>query len=212
MANTDSIVLTTNEAKIILDWDDGQWYVSDIDYSTDSDGSSTSSTSSTVTGGGVKIPEWDSNYKYNTNDIIAYKGILYVSNQTPNQENFPDEGTFWWKPLIDYNNIDALTLEGKNFTELARAILGGNLISDYYKKTEVDNQILIRFNNVDAKKLGGKTLDYIVNDYETKIEEISSISENYVYHYLNDDDNDSFDKAMVDEFNASIVNDDINQI
>lgn len=208
---TDSIVLTTTEAKIILDWDDGQWYVSDIDYNDDS-GSSSSDTSSTTTSGGVKVPEWDSSYKYTTNDIIAYEGILYVSKQSQNQDNKPNNGTFWWNPVVDYDNVDALTLEGKNFTELVRAILGGNLISDYYKKTEVDNLILTYFNNVNAKKLDGWTLEDITDDYDTKITAYVSSSEQYVEEYLTDDGVNSFDQSLVDEFNASIASDNTNQI
>lgn len=208
---TDSIVLTTNEAKIILDWDDGQWYVSDIDYS--SGGSSSgSSSSSSDTSSGVKVPEWDELYKYTTNDIIAYEGILYVSKQNQNQGNQPDDGSFWWNTVVDYENIDATTIEGKNFTEIVRDVLGGNLISDYYKKTEVNNLILTYFNNVNAKKLEGWTLEEIQTDYESKINDYAESSEQFTITYLSNDGANSFDQSLVDVFNASIADDNTNQI
>lgn len=210
MATTNPIILTTNEAKIILDWDDGQWYVSDIDYTTD--GSGTGSTNTATVDSGVKVPEWDSSYKYNENDIVAFEGALYVSEQNQNQDNSPIDGTFWWKPIVDYQSVDALTLEGRNFDEVVRAVLGGNLISDYYKKAEIDNLILTYFNNVNAKKLNDWTLDDIKNDYTSKINSTVSNSEQYVEQYLSDDGNDSFDQSLVTEFNNYIVDDNINQI
>ena len=184
---TDSIVLTTREAKIILDWDDGQWYVSDIDYSTGDDSTdaegSTGATASTS--GGVKVPEWDTSYKYNQNDIVAYEGILYVSDQNQNQGNEPDGGTFWWKPIVDLSAVDAITLEGRNFNELTKAVLGGNLISDYYKKTEVNNILLDKLNNVNARKLENWDLNQIRTEYKSLIEASGLSSEQYVKDYLN---------------------------
>lgn len=182
---TNPIILTTKEAKIILDWDDGQWYVSDIDYTKDdSNGGSTVVTSTTATSGGVKVPEWDSSYKYNENDIVASDGILYVSKQNVNQGNAPVDGTFWWNPVVDLRNVDAITLEGRNFNEVVRAVLGGNLIGDYYKKTEVNNLVLTYFNNVNAKKLGNWTLDQIKDDYQSKIDNSLSDSESFIGGYL----------------------------
>lgn len=210
----DTIVLETKEAKIILDWDDGQWYVSDVEYSTGDDDTSTTTGSSatTATSGGVKVPEWDTTYKYSENDIVAHSGVLYVSKQNQNQGNDPSTGTFWWNTIVDLSNIDAITLEGKNLNEIIRAVLGGNTIADYYKKSEVDNIILTYFNNVNAKKLGDWKLDDIKTEYNSLINEAETRSKQYTVDYLNDDGINGFDQSLVAAFNDSIADDDINQL
>lgn len=212
---TETIVLTTKEAKIILDWDDGQWYVSDIDY-THTESSSTAVATNTSTGanagGGVKVPEWDMSYKYTTNDIVAYQGVLYVSRQAQNLGNAPDKGTFWWSPIIDLSGIDAITLEGKNLNEVMRATLGGNTISDYYKKSDVDNIILTYFNNVNAKKLGDWSLDNIKTDYSALISAAEQRAKDYSATYLSADGANSFDQSLVTIFNSSIAADNVNQL
>jgi len=209
---TDSIVITNNKAKIVLDWDDGQWYVSDIDYSGDDDTNTDKDPTTTVSSGGVKVADWDTSYKYSKNDIVSRLGSLYVSGQNQNQGNIPEDGTFWWSPVVDLKNVDAITLEGKNFNEIVKAVLGGNLITDYYTKSETNTLLLSYFNNVNAKKLGDWTLDAIQSDYKSKINTSTSTSKNYVETYLNDDSVSSFDQAMVTVFNASIATDNINQI
>jgi hypothetical protein len=211
---TDTIVLTTKEAKIILDWDDGQWYVSDIDYSGGSSSTDTGTTTggTTTTSGGVKVPEWDTSYKYATNDIVAYSGMLYVSKQAQNIGNTPDKGTFWWNPVVDLSNIDAITLEGKNLNEVMRSVLGGNTISDYYKKSEVDNIILSYFNNVNAKKLSDWTLENIKTEYNTLIEAAETRAKEYSTGYLSADGVNSFDQSLVTLFNTSIASDNVNQL
>jgi hypothetical protein len=215
MATTkDSIVLQTNEAKIILDWDDEQWYVSDIEYSTDDSDASASSSISTTSGGsgGVKVPEWDTSYKYSENDIVAHAGILYVSKQNQNQGNDPSTGTFWWNTVVNLTTVDAITLEGMNLNEIIRAVLGGNVITDYYKKSETDNIILTYFNNVNSKKLSDWTLSDIRDDYKTLIDAAKQSANTFTTEYLNDDSNGSFDQSMVAVFNEAIVDDNINQI
>jgi hypothetical protein len=212
MSTTNSVVLTTREAKIILDWDDGQWYVSDIDYGNvgDNTDGGTTSTSSTSASQGVKVPEWDSSYKYAENDIVANGGTLYVSRQNHNQGNSPTSGTFWWGRLVDYSNIDAITLEGKNLNEVVKSVLGGNAISDFYKKTEADNIILTYFNNVDAKRLGSKTLTEIQTHYTALISAAESRAKQYTNEYLTDTTDDGLDKLLLEEFNDTIMPDTVN--
>lgn len=216
MANTtDSIVLTTNEAKIILDWDDGHWYVTDVNYlrdgsTTDETTGSTIRTSAT-TGSGVIVPEWDTSYKYKVHDIVASGGKLYVSNQGTNRGNIPNEGLFWWKPIVDLTELDAITLAGKNVEELSRSILGGNHITDYYKKPEIDNLIIHYFNNVNARRVGDWTLEQIKDDYTYRINAGNVNSEIYIDEYMNDQSEDGLDQSLVDIFNDHIKPDIINQ-
>lgn len=200
----------TAKAQIILDWDNGQWYISNI-QNQDQTESTTPATASSSATAGVKVPEWDKTYKYSENDIVAYKGVLYVGKQNTNQDNIPNSGTFWWKPLVDLSSVDSVTVEGRNMTEIARDILGGNSITDFYKKAEVDNIILTYFNNVNAKKLSDWTLAQIQNDYEVKIAETGTNAEVYTKAYLDDDTQNSFQQKMVDIFNAQIVNDNVNR-
>lgn len=214
---TESIVLTTREAKIILDWDDGHWYVADVSYTGEelvpkgTDTTTGTIATTATTGGGVKVPEWDQTYKYSANDIVAYKGILYVSKQAQNTGNSPSGGTFWWGLVVNLTGLDAITLEGKNLTEIMRAVLGGNLISDYYKKTEVDNIILTYFNNVNAKKLEDWALNDIKTDYGTKIAAAEQRAKDYASAYLSNDTSTGFDQSLVTLFNSVISPDNINQ-
>lgn len=213
---TEQVVLTTKEAKIILDWDDGHWYVSDISYTGEElvpKGSQTTTGSTTASSntGGVKVPEWDQTYKYNPDDIVAYKGILFVSKQPQNSGNIPSSGTFWWGKVVDLTGLDAITLEGKNLTEIIRAVLGGNAIADYYKKTEVDNIILTYFNSVNAKKLEDWALNDIKNDYGTKISAAEQRAKEYGVAYLNNDTPTGFDQSLVNLFNSMVSPDNINQ-
>lgn len=210
-----NIVLTSKEAKIILDWDDDEWYIADIEYSIgndirDSDDDSSAPTEAST--GGVKSPEWDESYKYVENDIVAWDGSFYYSRQNTNQGNDPSDGTFWWGAVVDLSNVDAITLEGQNLAEITRTILGGNSIADYYKKTETDNLILIYFNNVNAKKLGDLSLEEMQNDYISKIATVKTSSEQYVFDYINSESVDGFDQGLVDVFNVIIANDNINQL
>lgn len=201
----------TAKAQIVLDWDNGQWYISNIVNQEQAEGGTQVTTQSSATAG-VKVPEWDNTYKYGIDDIVAYKGVMYVAKQNANQDNIPNSGTFWWKPLIDLSSVDSITVEGRNMTEIARDILGGNSISDFYKKTEVDNIILTYFNNVNAKKLSDWTLAQIQNDYTTKISETGDNAELYVKTYLADDSQNSLQQQMVDIFNAQIAPDNVNRL
>ena len=202
------------EAKIILDWDDGQWYISDIQTADDVGGNTKNQQQSTNTNesGGVKLATWDSGYKYSEKDIVAYEGLLYVSRQNVNQGNNPSAGTFWWGPVVDLSTVDAITLEGRNLKEISRDILGGNSITDYYKKSEVDNTILTYFNNVNAKKLGNRTLEEIQEDYSKRITESEQRAKDFVVDYLNSESSTSFQQMLIDTFNSNIVDDDVNQI
>jgi hypothetical protein len=200
------------EAKIILDWDDGQWYISDIQAAGGLGGDVDQTVAATSDSGGVKLSTWDSGYKYSEKDIVAYDGSLYVSNQNVNQGNTPDNGTFWWGAVVDLSSVDAITLEGRNLQEISRDILGGNTITDYYKKSEVDNIILTYFNNVNAKKLGDRTLDEIRDDFDTKISEAEQRAKDYGVDYLNNEASSSFQQMLIDTFNESILPDDINQL
>lgn len=215
IANTDGTITLTApnlEAKIILDWDDGQWYISDIQSTNNSNETVKNSSSTTTESAGVKLAGWDSGYKYESKDIVAYDGKLYVSKQNVNQGNIPNSGTFWWGAVVDLSAIDAITLSGRNLQEISRDILGGNLISDYYKKTEVDIIILTYFNNVNAKKLNDKTLAEIVDDYELKISEAEARAIDFVEDYLNNESSNSFQQMLVDEFNKSIASDNVNKL
>lgn len=215
MATTESIVLVTpnSEAKIILDWDDGQWYISDIQPNTGgSSGSNTGgTTNNTAQNSGVKVPEWDQSYKYAQNDIVAYKGTLYVSGQNTNQGHKPNLDKFWWHPIIDLTSVDAITLEGKNLTEIIRSVLGGNSISDYYKKSEIDNIILNYFNNVNAKKLNDWSLQNIKDDYNSLIRASESKSEQNISNYITNESPTGFDQSLVNLFNSSIALDTVNK-
>lgn len=212
--NNTTIVLpeVKSEAQIILDWDDGQWYISSIKDSYGTSGLIQNNTTDTTTSSGVKVPEWNDTYKYSENDIVAYHGQLYTSHQNQNQNNSPEDGTFWWKPLVDLTQVDAITLEGKNLAEISRDILGGNVISDYYKKSEVDNRILIYVNNIDAKKLNGWNLQDIKDDYNAKINASSDNAENNAIFYFTDEDQDSYqNKVLIELFNENIAPDNINK-
>lgn len=219
MATTkDSIVLmnANNTAKIVLDWDDGQWYVSDIEYTetpNTNTGPSTPSTSTpTTSGNNVKVAVWDQTYKYAAKDMVNHDGILYISKQNQNQGNLPNAGKFWWNPVVDLTSIDAITLEGKNLNEIMRSVLGGNVITDYYKKSEVDNNILTYFNNVNAKKLNDWTLQNIKDDYNKLITASEKKSNDFTIDYLNNDKLTGFDQSLVDLFNSNIATDNINKI
>ncbi len=214
---TESIVVTTREAKIILDWDDGHWYVADVSYTGEelppkgSDTSTGGVVTTGSTGGGVKVPEWDQTYKYTANDIVAYNGVLYVSKQAQNNGNIPSSGTFWWGLVVNLTGLDAITLEGKNLSEIMRAVLGGNVISDYYKKSEVDNIVLSYFNSVNAKKLEDWSLNDIKTDYTTKIAAAEQRAKDHAVSYLDNDSPTGFDQSLVTLFNTSIAPDGVNR-
>jgi len=193
-----------------LDWDDGQWYISDIQSTTGSAESSQQAAATSETSG-VKLSTWDSGYKYSEKDIVAYDGSLYVSKQNVNQGNDPSSGTFWWGAVVDLTTVDAITLEGRNLQEITRDILGGNTITDYYKKTEVDNIILTYFNNVNAKKLGDRTLAEVVTDYETKIALAEQNAKDFALDYLNDDSSTSFQQMLINEFVDGLADDNVNK-
>jgi len=209
---TITILAPNLEAKIILDWDDGQWYISDIQSATGAGESIEQTTAATSDSAGVKLATWDTGYKYAENDIVAYEGSLYVSKQNVNQGNDPTIGTFWWGAVVDLSTVDAITLEGRNLQEIQRDVLGGNVITDYYKKSEVDNIILTYFNNVNAKKLGDRTLDEIKIDYEEKIAEAEQRAKDFGVDYLNSETSSSFQQSLVDEFTSSIAPDNVNQL
>jgi len=199
------------EAKIILDWDDGQWYISSI-QGTDSAGNTLKTSSAVDTTSGVKVAVWDKDYKYNEDDIVGYSGKLYVSKQNQNQTNKPNDGKFWWYPIVDLSNVDAVTLEGRNLKEIIRDVLGGNVITDYYKKSETDSIILTQINNVNAKKISGWTLDDIKDDYNTIISASKSAATTEAITYFTDEGIHSYQQSLVDEFNEAIADDNINQL
>ena len=199
-------------AKIVLDWDDGQWYISDIQSATGSSGAVSSSAEGTSDTAGVKLSTWDQGYKYSENDIVAYEGTLYVSKQNVNQSNFPNVGTFWWGDVVDLTSVDAITLGGRNLQEITRDILAGNTIADYYKKTETDSLVLTYFNNVNAKKINDKTLTDIEDDYEAKILAAETRAKEFTESYINNEASNSFQQELVDEFNTKILPDDVNQL
>jgi len=198
------------EAKIILDWDDGQWYISRI-QSSDGTVVMDSNTSTTDTTSGVKVAVWDSEYKYLVDDIVGYNGSMYVSKQNQNKGNVPTDGTFWWYPLVDLSNVNAATLEGKNLAEISKDILGGNLITDFYKKQETDNLILKYINNVNAKLLEDWSLQNIKDDYTRLINNAKIESEQIAIDYFVSDSLDSYQQSLIDRFNENIADDNINQ-
>lgn len=212
----ETITLTSPnlEATIILDWDDGQWYISNIQSTTGSSESSEAveQKQATTDTNGVKLATWDAGYKYANKDIVAYDGSLYVSKQNVNQGNTPTDGTFWWGIVVDLSTVDAITLEGKNLQEISRDILAGNVITDFYKKTEVDNIILTYFNNVNAKKLDNKTLPEIIAEYEAKIAAAELRAKDFTTDYLNNDSSTSFQQMLVNEFTDGLAADNVNQL
>ncbi len=201
---------TGKEAQIILDWDDDQWYVSSIKSANDPTSSSPTEAAVDTTSG-VKVAVWNSDYKYSANDIIGETGMLYVSMQDQNKGNDPTSGTFWWQPVVDLSNVDAITLEGKNLTEITRDILGGNVISDYYKISETKALILKYVNNINAKQLEGWSLQNIKDDYVSVTEYAESNAKEYAVEYFTSEDNSSYQKELVDLFDSVVYGYDINQ-
>jgi len=203
--------INVGTAYLILDWDDGQWYISDIEYIDNNSKNTNQQLTNNIqpTSSNVKLAEWVKNYKYQKEDLVAYNGNIYVSQQNSNLNNVPGSDNFWWKPLVDLSNIDATTLDGMTVNDISKFTLGGHSISEYYTITEVNNQILKYFNNVDAKKLNGWTLDDIKNDYTTLIENTKTDLQNWTINYLNSDD---FQDPLISNFNNSIAPDDVNQI
>jgi len=211
-----STSISSNEAKIILNWDDGTFYLADNDYHTDiivkGQTTATATTAKNQNTGGVKVPEWDQSYKYNVNDIVAFSGIMYVSKQNQNQNNAPNNGTFWWNNVFNLSSVDAITIEGKNLKDIFQDILGGNKITDYYKKSEVENILLDATNSINAKRLENLTLSDIRKEY-TALTEVAKIAASaHTSEYLHSSDDGSFDKEMAAEFDKIIVADSINQI
>ncbi len=196
-AETTTIVVpnANKEAKIILDWDDGQWYVSNIQDAASSIDTVIDGATASDSAGGVKVAVWDKDYKYTEFDIVGMEGMLYVSQQNQNQGNLPSDGTFWWYPVVDLTAVDAVTLEGANLSEIIRLVLGGNLITDYYKKSESDAIILNYINNVNAKKLQDWTLADIKNDYNSIIDAAKASAELGAIEYFTATTNDSYQKS-----------------
>lgn len=201
---------TGKEAQIILDWDDNQWYISSITNSTDSSSSSSTNTVAD-TSSGVKVAVWINDYKYSKNDIIGKDGALYVSMQNQNKGNEPTDGTFWWQPVVDLTHVDAITLEGQNLAEITRTILGGNVISDYYKATETKALILNYVNNINAKQLGGWSLEDIKADYVSLSNLAKLQAKTDAIDYFTSEASDSYQMELVDLFNTTILPDDVNQ-
>lgn len=210
-----SNIITSKEAKVILKWNDEEWYISEIEYSIGNEVKKAEtevvSEAAKTSSGGVKSPEWEPAYKYMQNDIVAWKGNLYYSKQNQNQGNDPKVGTFWWGTVVDLSHVDAITLEGKNLAEISRGVMGGNSIADYYKKTEVDNIILVYINNVNAKKLENWTLAEIQADYIAKVNAMGTASNKYTVDYLNDESAAGFDQSLLNLFNSTISNDNVNK-
>jgi hypothetical protein len=214
MATSNAITLNTNEARIILDWAENNWYVSSVDYHTDitvKAQNTTSTAKTTNSTGGVKTPEWDGTYKYNSGDIVAYKGIMYVSKQNQNQDNAPDSGNFWWNNIINLSAVDAITLEGKNIKEIIKEVLGGNLITDYYKKLEVENLLVDASNSVNAKRLDNLSLEDLRKEYNTLSDKAKAAAIAFTLDYLNSDLAEGFDQMLANTFNANVLPDTINK-
>ncbi len=202
-----------HSAKIVLDWDDGQWYISDITSTNAGGESSTKNNNTTPTANtGVKLAVWDKSYKYSEKDLVSFDGQIFVSHQNVNQGNGPLEGTFWWKKLVDLSTVNAITLEGKTLNEVMRVVLGGNTIADYYKKTETDNIILAYFNNVNAKTLGDWSLQNIKDAYISLVAASEISVKAYVVDYLDNEGIKSYQQSLVDLFNLAIASDDINKL
>jgi len=212
--NNDVTVITVpntgKEAQIILDWDDDQWYISSIGK-TPSKGDGSDVDNQIDTTSGVKVAVWNPEYKYELSDIIGEEGMLYVSMQDQNKGNSPTSGTFWWKPVVDLSAVNAITLEGRNYEEITKDILGGNVISDYYKITETKALILKYVNNINAKQLGDWSIENIKADYNANIALSESASKAFAIEYFTSEDMDSYQQGLVDEFTATILPDDINQ-
>lgn len=212
--NNDVTIITVpntgKEAQIILDWDDDQWYISNItSASASTDGASAETQIDTTSG--VKVAVWNPDYKYASSDIIGEEGMLYVSMQDQNKGNSPEDGTFWWKPVVDLSAVNAITLEGRNYEEMSKDILGGNVISDYYKITETKALILKYINNVNAKQLEGWSLQNLKDDYVSVTELSENNSKEFAVEYFTSEDMDSYQQGLVDEFSATILPDNINQ-
>jgi len=206
----DIITSSGKEAQLILDWDDNSFYISNLtSTSTASDGPTTETQVDTTSG--VKVAVWNPDYKYTTSDIIAEEGMLYVSMQEQNKGNSPTKGTFWWKPVVDLSAVNAITLEGRNYEEMSKDILGGNVISDYYKVSETKALILKYNNNVNAKQLEGWSLQNLKDDYVSITELSEANSKDFAVEYFTSEDMNSYQQGLVDEFTATILPDDINQ-
>ena len=212
--NTDVTVITVpnvgKEAQIILDWDDNRFYISNI-TSADSSIIDAVTDAPVDTTSGIKVAVWNPDYKYIKDDIISDSGMLFVSMQDQNKGNKPTEGTFWWKPVVDLSAVNAITLEGRNYEELVKDVLGGNVISDYYKISETKALILKYVNNINAKQLDDWSLQNIKDDYNSLISEASTTANEYAVDYFTSEDMNSYQQGLVDEFDATILPDDINQ-
>jgi len=200
------------EAKIILDWDDGQWYISDFNQGTKNVLQNLSSISNTSENSGLKLASWDSNYKYNLNDLVGFEGAIYRSDQNQNRDNLPGNGLFWWKPLIDVDQLDATTLMGKTVEMIMLDTLGGNEITDYYKKTDVENLILLSSNNIDAKKLNSWSLEDIKNAYTSLILNSSKETKQSVIEHFTSEHDSGYQQELITLFDSMIANDNINKI
>lgn len=199
-------------ARIILDWDDGQWYVSEIIYSGEPKPEQTKNIiQQKSTSSNIKLAEWSNAYKYQPGDIVAFEGHLYVSNQNNNINNQPDKDKFWWKNLLDLSNVDAVSIEGRTYKQLVNDILLGKSITDFYTKDEVKNLVLQYFNNVNAKKLADWSITDIKNDYETLIENKSTKAKEDAINYFKNENNNSYQLELIEYFNEQILPDNINR-
>jgi len=201
-------------AQIILDWDDGEWYVSDIIYTgeeTDPELNIINSISSKQQQTGtkqVKLAEWTEDYSYGKNDIVSYKGKLYRADQDNNKGFEPDKDNFWWKKLYDLDNIDALYLEGKSFEDIKKEVLSGYNISDFALLKEVKDLILAYINQVDAIMLNGKKLSEIYEEINSRISTAKSEAINESTDYFL---NEKYQTELIDFFNENILPDNINK-
>lgn len=158
-----SQILDSNtQARIVLHWNEGELYLEGVDISTiqsnNTSGVSTASSSQTMT----KLPSWDKNTNYQINDLVAWEGIIYKGNQANNKNNAPDpSASFWWEFAINLASIDSISVQGKTLEELADFILKGKDIVNMYSKDEVNAMLIQSFNTVNARQLGGKSLEEI---------------------------------------------------
>lgn len=198
------------KARLILDWDDGEWYITTFETN-NSNVQVNGSTISSTAFSGFKLTEWDKNYTYEIKDLVGYDGNLYRSLQSSNLNNKPGYDAFWWQPLFDLSNVDAKTFSGLNIDEVKAAVLDGNLIDDFYKKAEIDNKLIYYFNNVNAKKLEDKTLEEIIKSIDLKINNNSEQVKSFVEFYLNDTTTNSFQDDLIKLFDSNIYPDSINR-
>ena len=209
---------TNFAAQFTVDWADGEFYISDVKAyevlgnATATNISPTTYTTSTSTGSsGVKVPIWTDAYKYTVNDIVAYNGKLYVSQQNNNINNLPDTGTFWWKNAVDLTFVDAYTINGKTLDDVKKFILGNTDLSNVYTKSEVNNMLTTYISSVDAAYLNGWNLTKIQNDYATKISVAQTMAQNFATELVTGESSSSFQQTLVTLFETTIAPENINR-